>query len=46
MIYAIANDFPHHPYTMMSQPIMPDPECINILENYFICNMWNELYVL
>jgi hypothetical protein len=35
MTYAIADDFPHHPYTRMSQPIMPDLECINILENHF-----------
>jgi hypothetical protein len=32
MTYAIVNDFPHHPYTRMSQPIMPDLECINILK--------------
>jgi hypothetical protein len=39
MTYAITNDFPHHPYTRMTQPVMPDLECINILENNFIRNM-------
>jgi hypothetical protein len=32
MTCAITNDFPHHPYTGMSQPTMLDLECINILE--------------
>jgi hypothetical protein len=45
MTCAIPNDFPHHPYTRMSQAIMPDLECINILENHFIRNMWNRFYV-
>jgi hypothetical protein len=45
MTCAIINDFPHHPYTRMSQPIMPDLKYINILENHFIRNMWNEFYV-
>jgi hypothetical protein len=41
MTCAITNDFSYHPYTRMSQPIIPDLECINILENHFIRNMWN-----
>jgi hypothetical protein len=45
MTYAITNNFPHHPYTVMSQPIMLDLECINIFKNHFIRNMWNEFYV-
>jgi hypothetical protein len=45
MTYANTNDFPHHSYTRISQPIMPDLECINILENHVVCNMWNGFYV-
>jgi hypothetical protein len=45
MTCVITNDFPHHPDTRMSQPIMLDLECINILENHFIHNMWNMFYV-
>jgi hypothetical protein len=45
MTYAIANYLPHHSYSRMSYPIMSGFECINILENHFICNMWNEIYV-
>jgi hypothetical protein len=33
------------PYTRMSQPIMPDLECINIMENHFIYNIWYWFYV-
>jgi hypothetical protein len=45
MTYAITNDFPHHPYTRMPQPIIPDLEYINILENHFIRNMWKGIFV-
>jgi hypothetical protein len=45
MTYEIANDLPPHPYSRMSYPIIPGLECIDILENHFICNMWNEFYV-
>jgi hypothetical protein len=40
MTYAIVNDLPYHPYSRMS-----GLECIDILENHFICNMWNKFYV-
>jgi hypothetical protein len=45
MTCAITNDFPHHSYTRMAQPIMPYLECINILENHFIRNMWNGFFL-
>jgi hypothetical protein len=45
MTNRIACDFPHHPYVWMTKSIMPNLECINILENHLICNMCNGLNV-
>jgi hypothetical protein len=39
MTYAIFNEFPHHPYTRMFQPVMLDLKCINIIGNHFVHNM-------
>jgi hypothetical protein len=36
----IAYNFPHHPNARMAKAIMPSLECVNILKNYFISNMW------
>jgi hypothetical protein len=45
MTNSIAYDFLHHPYYRVSKAIMPCFECIDILENHFICNMWYGFYV-
>jgi len=45
MTIRIVDNFLHHPYTTMTKAIMPSFECINILENYLVRNMWYEFNV-
>jgi len=40
MTIRISDNFLHHPYTMMTKAIMPSFECVNVLKNYLVRNMW------
>jgi hypothetical protein len=44
MTYIISNNISYHSYIRMSQSVMPDLECINILVNHVVRNMWNRFY--
>jgi hypothetical protein len=40
MAIRIIDNFSYHPYTRMAKAFMPSFECVNILENYLVHNMW------
>jgi hypothetical protein len=41
----ITNHLPHHPNPGMPKAFMTGSECIYILEDYLVYNMWNGFYV-
>ena len=41
----ITDNFLHHPYYRVPKSIMPILECIDVLENYLISNMFYGLYI-
>jgi hypothetical protein len=45
MTNGIADNFLHHLYSRVPKSIMPVSECIDILKNYLISNMFYGVYV-